>query len=593
MLQLEAGIVASALRRRAGGAGVTTPAVVEATIARPSLSSEQQAMIRTICKSGDGIEVVEGAAGAGKTYALAAARQAWEASGYRVIGCSLAARAARQLQEDAGIPAATIDRLLGALDRHDDSGLDTRTVVVADEAAMVGTRKLARLLVHAEAARAKVVLVGDPCQLPEIDAGGAFRSLHHRLGACRLIDNRRQTQVWERRALAELRAGDADQAVDAYLRHQRVHQASTSDQARELLVEHWLNARAGGDDALMVAARLADVDDLNRRARGTLQAQGRLGHDQVVLAGRAYARGDVVLALRNDYRLGLLNGTQAIIDRIDIDGRHLVAATNHGSVVVPFAYAAAGHLTHGYATTIHKAQGATVDRCFVLADETASREHAYTAVSRGRHGNDLFVVSADRRREERHATEVQPDPIEQLRTAVKRSSAQRFALDELEAGSGSQLDRLRRERDLLRARVSHRPPDPSRETRPLTDERQREQQHRDGALRRRSRAQRDLNRLGPIGRRTRPARRREIESRIAQFDAEIARHDVKLAELDRRLEGFAPAVARRSAWERQHTPELGRIEELDRSIELTERLDQIAARGLGRRRVERGLGVEL
>lgn len=290
MLQLEAGIVASALRRRAVGAGVTAPAVVEASIARSSLSSEQQAMIRAICKSGDGIEVVEGAAGAGKTYALAAAHQAWEASGYRVIGCSLAARAARQLQEDAGIPAATIDRLLSALDRHDDSGLDTGTVVVVDEAAMVGTRKLARLLVHAEAARAKVVLVGDACQLPEIDAGGAFRSLQHRLGACRLIDNRRQTQVWERRALAELRAGDADQAVDAYLRHQRVHQAPTSDQARELLVEHWLNARAGGDDALMVAARLADgrsQPPSARHAPGPGPARPRPG----VLAGRALRTG--------------------------------------------------------------------------------------------------------------------------------------------------------------------------------------------------------------------------------------------------------------------------------------------------------------
>jgi conjugative relaxase-like TrwC/TraI family protein len=151
MLELEARIVASALRRRSTAVGVATSVAVDAAVAiRPSLSDEQQAMIRAICGSGDGIEVVEGAAGAGKTFALAAARQAWEASGYRVLGCALAARAARQLQDDAGIPAATIDRLLGDLDRPDDSGLDSRTIVVADEAAMVGTRKLVRLLAHAE-----------------------------------------------------------------------------------------------------------------------------------------------------------------------------------------------------------------------------------------------------------------------------------------------------------------------------------------------------------------------------------------------------------------------------------------------------------
>jgi hypothetical protein len=592
MLELEARIVASALRRRSTAVGVATPAAVDAAVAtRPSLSDEQQAMIRAICRSGDGIEVVEGAAGAGKTFALAAARQAWEASSYRVIGCSLAARAARQLQDDAGIPAATIDRLLGDLDRPDDSGLDSHTIVTVDEAAMVGTRKLVRLLAHAEAARAKVVLVGDPCQLPEIDAGGAFRSLQQRLGASRLIDNRRQTAVWERHALAELRAGDPDRAVDAYVQHDRIHQATTSDDARELLVEQWASARAAGDNALMVAARLADVDDLNRRARAALRAERRLGPDQIVLAGRAYAGGDVVLALRNDYRLGVLNGTRAAIDRIDTRHRHIVAVTDRERLVIPFAYAAAGHLTHGYATTIHKAQGATVDRCFILLDETTSREHAYTAVSRGRHGNDLFVVAADCRDKERHASEAQPDPLGSLRAAVQRSSAQRFALDELQAGSTSQLERLRRERNLPRARLGQWPPDPSWDVRAHTEERRQVQTDRDGAIWRRNLAQQDLDQLGPLGKRTHPARRRKIENRIAPCDVEIVRHDAKLADLDRQLEAHTPAVTVRTTWERQHGVELQRLHNLDRNIELIERLDHVATRRL-ERGAETSLGIE-
>jgi conjugative relaxase-like TrwC/TraI family protein len=316
MLEIESRIVTSGLRRRATGVGVATRAATDAAVAaRRSLSDEQKAMVRTICGSGDGVDIVEGVAGAGKTFALAAARQAWDASGYRVIGCSLAARAARQLQDDAGIPAATIDRLLGDLERAYAPGIDIWTVVVVDEAAMVGTRKVARLLGRAEAARAKAVLVGDPCQLPEIDAGGAFRSLQHRLGASRLIENRRQTHAWEREALTELRAGDTDSAIGSYLQHERIHQAPTNDKARQLLVERWMSARASGEDGLMVAARLADVDDLNRRARSVLRAHGRLGRDRVVLAGRAFAEGDDILALRNDYRLGLLNGMRAAIDR--------------------------------------------------------------------------------------------------------------------------------------------------------------------------------------------------------------------------------------------------------------------------------------
>ncbi len=135
------------------------------------LTGEQTRMIRTLTSDGAGVAVVVGAAGSGKTHALAVARDTWVGDGYTVIGCALAARAARQLQDDARIPSVTLDRLLIDLDRSDTPGLTRRTVIVADEAAMIGTRKLARLHAHAHHAHTKVVLVGDPRQLPEIEAG--------------------------------------------------------------------------------------------------------------------------------------------------------------------------------------------------------------------------------------------------------------------------------------------------------------------------------------------------------------------------------------------------------------------------------------
>jgi hypothetical protein len=316
MLEIELAVIDSGLFRQATGCGIARhDAVAAAVAARGTLSAEQERMVRTICTSGDGIEVVEGVAGAGKTFALAAACDAWEASGFRVIGCSLAARAAKHLQDDAEIPASTIDRLLRDLDR---AGFVPRTVLVVDEAAMVGTRKLARLLDHARHTDAKVVLVGDPCQLPEIDAGGAFRGLRSRLGASVLTENRRQVDQWERESLSELRHGDSDQALDSYLAHGRVHQAARDEQARELLVEEWINAHLEGEDALMVASRLRDVDDLNARARRVLQDEGYLGADQIRVGSRAFAEGDQVLALRNDYPLGLLNGTRGTIECIDL-----------------------------------------------------------------------------------------------------------------------------------------------------------------------------------------------------------------------------------------------------------------------------------
>ena len=307
-------------------------------------------------------------------------------------------------------------------------------MLVVDEAAMVGTRKLARLLDHAETAGTKVVLVGDPCQLPEIEAGGTFAGLQDRLGASHLTDNRRQTDAWERATLAELRAGDPDRAFDDYLAHDRVHHAATDDDVRELLVDAWMTARVDGDDVLMVAARLADVDDLNRRARYILRDEGHLGDDQVVLGGRPFAERDTVLALRNDYRLGVLNGTRATVERIDTRRHEMtLAVSGRQRLVVPFAYAEAGHLTHGYATTIHKAQGATVDRCYVLADDTLTREHAYTALSRGRHGNELFVVADDRRARRTACRRGRAGPArDAVRHAMSRSAGKELAVDQVD-----------------------------------------------------------------------------------------------------------------------------------------------------------------
>ncbi|MGQ0432371.1 MAG: MobF family relaxase, partial [Microthrixaceae bacterium] len=581
MLEIELAVVDSGLFRQATRCAVASPAAVETAVAAAgTLSAEQDLMVRSICSSGDGIEVVEGVAGAGKTFALAAARAAWEASGYRVIGCSLAARAAKHLQDDAGIPASTIDRLLNQVAR---TPLDAGTVVVVDEAAMVGTRKLARLLDQAERADAKVVLVGDPCQLPEIDAGGAFRGLRSRLGASLLNDNRRQSEPWERDALADLRAGDPDRAVDSYLRHERVHQATTDREARGLVVEEWMNARVDGEDVLMVAARLNDVDDLNGMARHILQDEGYLDPDRITLAGRPFAEGDDVLALRNDYQLGLLNGTRAVIERIDTDQQHLMVLTdNDERLAIPFTYAEAGHLAHGYATTIHKAQGATVDRCFVLLDDT-TREHAYTALSRGRHGNDLFVVGADDPRvEERHAAEVDTGPVEGLRATVRRSGAKELALDQLGPIDASPLDELRREREHLRARLADAPTDPSRKLRDLTDAHGREQRYRDDARLRLATAQEHLNALGPIGRRTDRAQSIDFEDLITRFEQDIVGQNTKLAHLESRLNELAPAVLEWRGWEREHVTDLDRLATLDVQIDLTQRFDRVAARELDR-----------
>jgi len=399
--------------------------------ASPTITDEQITMVLQICTSGNRVDVVEGVAGAGKTFALAVANDAWVASGYQVIGCSLAAKAARQLETYAHIRSHTIDRLLIDLDQPEHGGLPHHAVVIVDEAAMVGTRKLVRLLEHAQQADAKIVLVGDPRQLPEIEAGGGFVGLADRLRHTALTENRRQSSEWERDALARLRTGDTDNAIDTYLDHGRINISPNAAHARSRMVADWAETRTS-QTAVMLASRVADVEELNRLARHHLHDTGDIADDDVRIAGRGFATGDLVLALRNDRRVDVLNGTRAVIERIDHQRRVFECrADDQHKVTIPFDYATDGHLTHAYAMTVHKSQGATFDRCFVLAGDQLTNETTYTAMSRGRAGNDLYVVDDDPRVDEAHMREQRGEPLDTLRSTVRRSGAQTMATEAL------------------------------------------------------------------------------------------------------------------------------------------------------------------
>jgi ATP-dependent exoDNAse (exonuclease V) alpha subunit len=387
-------------------------------------------MVRRICGSGAGVDVVIGVAGAGKTFALAAAHDAWTASGHRVIGATLAARAARQLEAGSGIPSSTLTRLLADLNRPNGGRLGPDHVVVVDEASMVGTRKLLDLVRHAHRGNAKVVLIGDPCQLPEIDAGGGFAGLARRGDRTRLTINRRQHEPWERQALSDIRLGRAEEAVAAYLAHDRIHHDPDPDVVRDRMIDDWWTATADGADAFMLAVHHRQVDALNQRARQRVRAAGRLGERELQLGGRAYAVGDTVLALRNDYRLGLLNGTRGTITAIDQRARRFAVTTDdRATVTIPFAYADAGSLTYGYAMTIHKAEGATVAVALVLADATMTRQHLYTAVSRGSQCNGIYLSTVELRTEIAHVVEAAREPMPVLIGIMDRTDAKEMAIE--------------------------------------------------------------------------------------------------------------------------------------------------------------------
>ena len=439
LLSLEADMLRRAVAQHQGSSSARLdPATVSAALAaHADLAPEQRAMVERLTTSGAGLDVVVGQAGSGKTTSLAVARRLFAAAGYEVMGTALSARAAAELTSSAGIESVTLARFLGETEGATQT-LGDRHVVVVDEAGMVGTRTLARLLELAEQAGSKLVLVGDPAQLPEIEAGGAFGALASRVGVIELTENRRQRAPWERVALDQLRRGESAAALGAYVVHDRVSITERIADARAAMVRTWLESRGSGAPNLMLAVGRADVDALNALARTARQDRGELGDDVVATEARGFALGDEVLCRRNARRLGVLNGTRGTV--LGWDGRRLDIETPEGVVSVPRGYLEAGHLHHGYASTVHLAQGLTCQRVFVLGTEALSREAGYVALSRARTSAQLFVVAGSF--EDGHVPERMADvPLALTAARLARSRAKHLASDVLDDAPPREIPR--------------------------------------------------------------------------------------------------------------------------------------------------------
>jgi ATP-dependent exoDNAse (exonuclease V) alpha subunit len=281
------------------------------------------------------------------------------------------------LQGEGFEDVATCDRLLGELDRSREQ-LDTRTVLVVDEAGMLGSRKLGRLLEHAHQAQAKVVLVGDDRQLAAIDAGGGFRALRLRLGASELVENRRQHQAWEREALELVRSGLVEEAVAAYQAHDRVVAADSKPAATLALLQDWWTAYQEAEqdpaqEVIVLAARRAEVDRLNSACQELLAARGRLGEERLQVEDRQLAVGDRVVCGHNAIaELGVANGTRGTITALNPHDRTLtVCLDGHDgrTVTLPRSYLDGRgrgernrRVDLAYVTTGHRAQGLTRGR---------------------------------------------------------------------------------------------------------------------------------------------------------------------------------------------------------------------------------------
>ncbi len=444
LMALEGRLVDAARARMGGGAAVVPTGTVDAAIdRRPTLAMEQVAMVEELTTGGDGVAVVVAPAGAGKTFALAAAVDAWQSAGVAVHGAALSARAAAELEASTGVASETLARLVVDLET-----IRPGDVVIIDEFGMAPTRLVAPIFDRAAEVDAKLVLVGDPRQLPEIGAGGLLSGLGARLPPMELTENRRQRNEWERVALEQLRSGDVGKALTAYLEHDRMRAYETANEAKTQVVDDWLAARANGTDVIMLASRNADIADLNNLAhRYLVETGGVQGPARIVEVDdrrREFQAGDEVLFLRNDRRLGVRNGMRATIERVHPMGSVdlTVTTTDRQRIDVPRWYVDQGHLAHGYTMTIHKAQGLTCDTALVYATDDLYRELGYVALSRGRDLNVIYTTGDVKIDPEAHMRTPQRVPSEMLIAGLSTSRAQELAIDVAERGAEVSIERL-------------------------------------------------------------------------------------------------------------------------------------------------------
>jgi ATP-dependent exoDNAse (exonuclease V) alpha subunit len=366
-----------------------------AAVLSGSTMTEEQRRAFAHATTAGGLALIDGQAGTGKSFTLATVREAYEASGCRVIGLAPSNKVAKALQGDGFTHAATIHSEIFALNngrRH----WDAKTVVVVDEAAMIDTKIMAMLTAHASAAGAKLILAGDDRQLSSIDYGGMFAALIQKHGAASISQVQRQRKNDERRASEMMAEKNYSGALAIYDQKGAIRWTRTQPEARAALIDQWAKDSAAAPDKtrFVFAYTNADVATLNAALRAVRKAQGALGqdHELTTAHGRAsFAAGDRIQFNGTDKKLGIDNGAAGTVQKID-GSRVTVKIDGKKGATITFDAGTFDKFSHGYAGTIYKGQGATVDQAYLYHSEHWKAAASYVAITRHREGVALFVA---------------------------------------------------------------------------------------------------------------------------------------------------------------------------------------------------------
>jgi conjugative relaxase-like TrwC/TraI family protein len=421
--------------------------VARALATRSTIKADQRAMVDRLTRGGEQLVVVVGEAGTGKTFATVAAAEAWEAAGVALRVAAPTWRAANVLRSE-GLDATSVARLLVQLDGGR-RPLARGSVLLVDEAGMVDSATLARLIDHAREADAKLVLVGDPAQLGEIEAGGVFASIVARTDPVVLDQVIRHEHDLDREGAGRIREGKGAEAIEIYRSEERVVVSADPEARRKEMVADWWRSFSQSEDALMVAKRNVEVARLNALAREVMRAEARLGEVEIEVGEARFAVGDQVITRVNDHRAEIYNRERWRIEAIDAEGRsvELVGIDTARRVGVDADYLGRVNpndgspaLQHAYAATTYQAQGSTVDRAYVMADPSMDRQELYVAASRSRQETWFYATpEIDLERAEYAPHAEGREGLAHIAAAAERDGAQVSAHD---LALRSRLDRL-------------------------------------------------------------------------------------------------------------------------------------------------------
>ena len=482
LLALEQQVLAWAAVGFGTDASTASPAAIDDAVAsRRELSREQEVMVRAVCTGAAAIQPVAGRPGSGKTHATAACVDAFLSSGVPVVGCALSAVAAAELEaatgllERTGRPASTIARLLIQTEEH---GLAPGTVLIVDEASMVGTRDLARLAALVARAGGAIKLIGDPDQHGPVETGGLFRHLITAAGdrTPRLVENNRQEDSVDRQAIEEYRQEFVELALSRYDTAGKVVRSSSATESHDAIADDWFaHVQAGGSDP-MIAGTNHVRRSLNERARARMAASGALTGPALPVGDIVFQAGDWVVARRNANRLRSVdgrhfvkNGSSGRIAEVDVERRTLTVDFGvEGRIELPSWYLESGNVEYGYARTSYGVQGATLERALYHPGDSSSFEEGYVALTRGKQDTRIYIVDGRTNVEdetahgahERHEVglETVAEALERRRSKTLALEADPLAAASARAFAGWSLSELRDERVRLETILAAAPP---------------------------------------------------------------------------------------------------------------------------------------